>query len=126
MNIREIKLALSIVWLVVSLIILMILITPFIFSNKTIVALSPKCEWKVKYNKDCPLCGMTTSFILISQGKFSQAFMANKFSICLYFIFVLNEVVIFFFLANKIMRRWFLCLSSNTVTVKTRSNEKKP
>jgi len=104
MNIREIKLALSIVWLVVSLIILMTLITPFILSDDTIFALSPKCEWKTKYNKVCPLCGMTRSFIFISQGKFSQAVMRNKFSIYLYFIFILNEIVISFFLANKIKR----------------------
>jgi hypothetical protein len=61
---------------------------------------------------------MTTSFILISQSRFSQAFVSNKFSICLYFIFVLNEVLIFLFLANKMRRTWFLFLSGNSATVK--------
>lgn len=102
---KEIKLALSIVWLVLSLVILMILITPFILPDDTILALSPKCEWKTKYNKSCPLCGMTTAFILISRGKLSEAFTANKFSLYLYYIFILNEVTITVFLTKTFLTK---------------------
>jgi len=102
-NAREIKLALSIVWLLISTAILMVLCTPFFFSEDSLVSLLPKCEWKEKYNKECPLCGMTTSFILISQGKFSEALSANNFSLYLYCIFVLNEITILIFLTDKKM-----------------------
>ncbi|MEO0093672.1 MAG: hypothetical protein ABIK93_01570 [candidate division WOR-3 bacterium] len=105
MNIKEIKLAFSIVWLVISFIILLILITPFIFSDTTIEALSPKCEWKTKYNKECLLCGMTKSFILISHRKFSEASALNNFSLYLYSIFVLNEAAILAFLTQKLKER---------------------
>lgn len=105
MNIKEIKVALLIAWLVISLIILMILITPFIFSDGTIIALTPECEWRIKYNKNCPLCGMTTSFILISQGRFSEASLANNFSLYLYSIFILNKVAVTIFLTKKLKGR---------------------
>lgn len=102
---NEIRISLSIVWLIISFAIFIILIAPFVLPTDTITSLTPTCEWKAKYGKECPLCGMTTGFFLISQGRFSEAFIANEFSLCLYSIFVLNEVAIVLFLTNQMRRR---------------------
>ena len=90
----ELKKAFFIVWLVLSVIILLTLATPFLFSPETINRFKPKCEWKEKYNKECPFCGMTRSFILISEGKISKADRTNKFSIYLYTLFIINEIAV--------------------------------
>lgn len=100
----QMKLAMFVVWIILSGIILCILITPLLFTADKIRKVTPECQWK-KYNKECPLCGMTTSFIYISQGEFSQAVKSNSFSPYLYFVFVLNEILMIFVLFQKKVKR---------------------
>lgn len=90
----ELKKALFIVWIILSGIMLLTLSTPFLFSTETINTFVPKCEWKEKYNKECSLCGMTRSFILISKGEIVEADKTNKFSLYLYVLFVVNEIAV--------------------------------
>jgi len=106
MDSGQIKLAVFFVWIVLSGVILFTMVAPFLLSADTINAMVPRCECKSKYNKECPLCGMTTSFIYISQGQFTQAGMANGFSLYLYALFVVNEIAIMLVLIKKIGRRW--------------------
>jgi len=73
MNRDEVKLSFLIVWLILSVGILLVLVAPFVVSADTIAALVPTCVWKAKYGRECPLWGMTTSFIQISHGNFKQA-----------------------------------------------------
>jgi hypothetical protein len=98
----EIKLALWITWLIVSGIILAVLLVPFIVTAETIGAAVPECEWKSKYGRECAFCGMTHAFIFISGGRFEQALDANKFSVLLYCILVLNELVLLLLLAKRL------------------------
>ncbi|GEM_PF-1431805 len=90
---KQLNLALYISWLILSCIIFLILIMPFILPTAAILKITPKCEWKIKYNKPCPACGMTTSFLYISEGKFNQAIVSNHNSITLYILFLLNELI---------------------------------
>ncbi len=90
----ELKKAIFIVWIILSGIILITIATPFLFSTETINTFVPKCEWKEKYNKECSLCGMTRSFILISKGEIDKANKTNKFSLYLYLLFVINEIAV--------------------------------
>ena len=106
MDSGQIKLAIFFVWIVLSGVILCTLVAPFLLSADTINDMVPRCEWKSKYNQECPLCGMTTGFIYISQGQFTQAGMANSFSLYLYSVFVVNEIAIMLVLIKKIKRRW--------------------
>jgi len=69
---------------------------PFIFSEDTISHLTPKCKWKTKYNRQCPLCGMTKAFILISQGNINEALKSNNSSFGLYILFIFNEIAFLF------------------------------
>jgi hypothetical protein len=92
MKYRQIKSALLITWTVLSGIILFALTAPFLLSADTLQAIVPTCEWKAKYNKECSFCGMTTGFGYITQGKFVQARKANRGSLYLYILFLLNEM----------------------------------
>ena len=105
MDYKQIRLSFFIVWLTLSGIILLILATPFLLSQDVINTIMPLCELKAKFNKECSLCGMTTSFYYISQGKFNQAFMANWFSPYLFTLFVVNEVTMMVTLFKKIKQR---------------------
>jgi hypothetical protein len=86
----QLRTALLISWLVVSAILLATALAPFALSAGRIAALTPVCEWKAKYGRECPLCGMTTGFILISHGEWRQARRHNRGSVPLYALFWAN------------------------------------
>jgi hypothetical protein len=74
----EVRLSFFIAWMVISVLVLGVLLAPIILPGATIRRLEPRCEWKVRYGKECPMCGMTTSFILICRGKFKEASAASE------------------------------------------------
>jgi hypothetical protein len=99
---KQLKISFYIVWIIISIITGLILISPFILSRGDIENIAPKCEWKVKYGRECFFCGMTNGFIDISNGKFEDATKRNKFSIYMYSMFLLNEIVfLFIIIRNK-------------------------
>lgn len=89
----QVRTSLLTAWLIVSAVFLAVLAAPFVLSPQTIISLAPKCEWKVKYGRECVLCGMTTSFILISQGRLNGALERNRGSLPLYSAMVGNECI---------------------------------
>ena len=101
MPITQLRTALFIVWIVLSTTILVVLITPFVISPETIYAIAPQCEWKARYGKECPLCGMTASFIYISKGEFTRARQSNGFSLFLYMAFAANTLTTMLTLGRK-------------------------
>jgi hypothetical protein len=103
----DVKKSFLFTWIVLSVIIFSVLISPFILDEKTIFAISPKCEWKIKYNRECVLCGTTRAFIAISKGKFYNAYVYNRLSVAFYSLFILNELVIIFFSINKLNVKYF-------------------
>jgi hypothetical protein len=98
----EIRSAIFVVWIIVSVVILLILLAPFALSMDTLKAIVPVCEWKAKYNRECPLCGMTRSFVYISHGDFTQARDQNRWSVHLYAIFLVNEILALSVLSIKV------------------------
>ena len=94
----DVKQALRIVWLVISLIVLATLAAPYALGRERLAHLFPVCEWKAKYGRECPFCGMTTSFLAISEGRLGEAGRANRAGIPLYLAFVSNEVCALVFL----------------------------
>jgi hypothetical protein len=87
----DLKAALRIVWIAIGSVVLATLLAPWILTPAQIAAVTPKCEWKARYGTECILCGMTTAFIAIAHGRFSEAERSNRGSIPLYAGFVLNE-----------------------------------
>jgi len=94
-------LSFKLVWLALSLGILMILAVPFALGRERASHLAPVCEWKAKYGRACAFCGMTTSFLDISEGRFRSARRSNRGGVPLYLLFVSNELAAFLFFSRK-------------------------
>ncbi len=97
---NDIKAALRWVWRIVSAVVLVVLLAPWLLSPQRIAALTPKCEWKTRYGRECFFCGMTTAFIDIAEGRFRDAERSNRGSIPLYAGFLVNEVVLVLFVTR--------------------------
>jgi uncharacterized protein with ACT and thioredoxin-like domain len=92
------KKAFLLVWLIISIIMLFSLITPFVLSENTVYKITPKCQWKEKYNRECIMCGLTSAFIHISKGEIAEASRHNRGGIYLFSIFIANLIVLMIFL----------------------------
>jgi hypothetical protein len=98
----ELRLSFFIAWMVISVLVFGVLLAPLILPGATIRRLEPRCEWKARYGKECPMCGMTTSFMLICRGKFKEASKANRASLPLFSILLANELC-----AILLLRRFY-------------------
>ena len=98
---QNIGLSLKLVWLVISLGILLILAAPFTLGSEKVARLAPVCEWKAKYSRPCAFCGMTTSFLDISHGRFRDAGQSNRGAIPLYLLFLCDELAALVFFGRK-------------------------
>ena len=85
-------------WLVVSSVIFLILISPFVLGPDRVAILAPVCQSRTRNGTPCFFCGMTTSFLAISSGRFQDAAQANHGGIPLYVLFVGNEICFLWFL----------------------------
>ena len=94
---EQVRKALLISWLIVSAAIVPVLAAPFVLPPRTISSLTPRCEWKARYGRECVLCGMTTSFILISEGRLNDAVGHNRASIPLYAALFWNQCMAFWY-----------------------------
>ena len=92
-SLNELKLSLFLVWSILSMIILSVLIAPLFLSQDTILKLTPDCVSRTKYNRECPLCGMSRAFIAISEGNLGVAYFSNKAAIPTYLTFASNEIL---------------------------------
>ena len=97
----DVRRSFRIVWVTLSLMILAILVSPFVLGRERVASLVPVCEWKAKYGRECAFCGMTTSFLDISDGRLGEASHSNRAGIPLYLIFVANEICALAFIRRK-------------------------
>jgi len=79
-------------WRVLSLAILAVLVSPFVLGRERVARMVPLCDRKARYGLECPFCGMTTSFLNISEARLPDANRANRAGIPLYLAFVANEI----------------------------------
>jgi len=101
---QEIKKSLFIVWIVVSSIAFLIQLSPFVFNKQKLQNTLPVCESVKANGVECSMCGMTRSFISISDGNFSKADEYNSFGKYLFGIFLVNLAVLIFVLIRKAFR----------------------
>ncbi|MEO8209711.1 MAG: DUF2752 domain-containing protein [bacterium] len=93
---KDLKLSLEIAWIIYSLIILSVLILSAFFPE-VLIKISPVCISKMYYGEECFMCGMTRAFVEISKGDFSKAYSFNNFSLILFSLFVLNELLFLYY-----------------------------
>ncbi len=87
---REFRSAFKIFWIVISLVTITMLITPYLLSADQIARVTPRCERKTRAGRECFCCGMTTAFIHIAYGRFSGAAQSNRGAVPLYAGFFCN------------------------------------
>lgn len=92
------KKSLKITYFIISLLIIITLFLFLIFPNDLLLKVTPLCEWKMKYGKECFFCGMTRAFMSIKNLNFSEAIRLNSFSIPFFIIIITNEILSFLFL----------------------------
>lgn len=101
----DFKKAILIVWIVVSIVLLGIVTLPFILPDYVILNMAPRCEWVVKYNKLCPLCGMTRAFLEISRLDIKEALFYNRSSIYLYSFLSANSILFLLWPLIRLVRQ---------------------
>lgn len=87
----ELKVAILIVWIIISIITTTIILFPFFADKQTVLENAPTCISKSQFNVDCSLCGMTRAFIEISNGNFRNAYNLNNGSLFVYLSFIFNS-----------------------------------
>lgn len=102
---HQLRTALALAWLALSVAVGGVLLAPLVLSPATVYALAPVCQWKAKYHRECVLCGMTGSFVAISRGDFQTAARRNRGSIPLYLALVANQGAALCFVLGKLGRR---------------------
>ena len=104
MDIKQVKTSLFLVWVVLSFVILVILISPLNLNSSTLRSFSSifRIEEDVT---ECVFCGMTTAFLYISKGQMADALESNRGSIMLYALFLLNQATIFTFVLRKSIKK---------------------
>jgi hypothetical protein len=61
-----------------------------LISPEAILSLIPACPSRLAGGA-CPLCGMTTAFVLLGRGRIAEAFQVSAGSPFLYAFFVINS-----------------------------------
>ena len=79
------------VWLIFSAATLPALALPFVPGAEGVTSALPRCEAKVN-GSSCFLCGMTTAFYRIGEGRFSEAQTLNAGAVPLFIFFTLNAI----------------------------------
>jgi hypothetical protein len=105
---RDIKIAIVWTWLIVSGMLVIAAVAPFLFPADLLAGLAPVCEAR-KAGGSCILCGMTTAFLRIGSGDWAGALAAHRGSAVLWTTFLLNFVVA---VAYCMKRRLYLCRPS--------------
>ena len=78
------------VWFIVSAVIFIVLLLPFVVPQHQLAQYIPECDWQTRFQKPCVFCGMSTAFYAISRGDFTSAYRLNPLSLYIYSVSVLN------------------------------------
>jgi hypothetical protein len=95
--------AIRLSWIVVSFAGLLVALLPFALSESVILSVVPICRSIASGQGECILCGMTTSFILIGDVRFSEALESNNGSIALIGLLALNGVTMIALLLKRML-----------------------
>ena len=102
---RHARETLTAVWLVASAMLLFILITPYLVSEKTLFSVSEAFKVPHRSGETCALCGMTRAFAALARGDFAAALIYNRGAVAFYGALFANQLVVAFFLLSRIYQR---------------------
>jgi hypothetical protein len=90
---------------VISLAAAAAVVAPVVLPDRTIAALTPVCESKRLYGRECFLCGTTTAFLAISRGDWRSALQSNRGALPLYACFAINAAAAASVVSRRNVRR---------------------
>jgi hypothetical protein len=93
--------ALLYVWLIVSAITAAVAISPLVADAAFLQSIVPLCEARSR-GSSCAACGMTTAFIHIAAGRWSDAHSSNASAIPLWAGWLTNSVIALLYLTAKL------------------------
>ncbi|HYO82417.1 MAG TPA: hypothetical protein VES20_13520 [Bryobacteraceae bacterium] len=86
---RDVKVAMAWAWLIASVVLLLVALSPLVLPAAVIANVAPVCEAR-RAGRNCFLCGMTTAFLRMGSGDFEGALAAHRGSLALWTSFILN------------------------------------
>lgn len=90
-QLKELKKAFKIIWILASLFSIVILVIVFLCKDISVLSKIPICEFQAE-NKKCFLCGSSRAFFEIKKLKFIHAYHLNKVSIVIFGIMLFNSL----------------------------------
>jgi len=90
---RELVLALLGVYGVITLILAALALLPVVAPHERLLPLVPECTTRERGEPPCPLCGMTTAYFDISEGRWTAAAARNRGAVPLYLFSIINLVL---------------------------------
>lgn len=94
--------AFKVIWFGFSIFTLTIILTS-VFFPETLLNISPECLSKKLNGTECFMCGTTRAFTEAGSGDFAGGYRLNRFSLFVYFSFILNGIMFFAFIINKLI-----------------------
>lgn len=91
-------------WYIIGLVLAIILILPFIVEVGGLEGIIPPCRQQTLYGTRCSLCGMTTAFYYISEGRLAEAYQGNHNALWLYALMVGNEIILIWHILKSYKR----------------------
>jgi len=88
--------ALKYAWIFYSALIALLLVLTFILPAETILNNTPVCSSLTETGNPCAACGLSNGFVRLSHGKINVALKANKYSLMIYTLFMLNTLLFSF------------------------------
>jgi hypothetical protein len=101
----ELRAALILVWMALTLVTAAAAAAPFLLPASWIERVTSACESKRRYGRPCFLCGATTAFIGIGRGDWRSARQANPLAPWLFVAFSANAGAAAAYLAVKARTR---------------------
>jgi len=98
-NSLQLKVALKIVWFILSACLFAVILIGVLLPTETLLAIGAQLSFP---HKTCIFCGLTRSFIMIKQGAFLKAYALNHLSIPLALIFIINQVIFLVVLLTRV------------------------
>jgi hypothetical protein len=99
------KQAVTAVWIILSAGIMVLLAASFVLTPESAARILPPCERQAACGRDCPLCGMTRSFLHTARGELGPALESNRAGPALFMLFVANELALGAAAAARLARR---------------------
>ncbi|MBL8212166.1 MAG: DUF2752 domain-containing protein [Bryobacterales bacterium] len=102
---EELRTAVLWVWILLSAATAASAAAPFVVDRHLLDSVTPVCVSRSKLGRECPGCGLTTSFHQIAAFNWAGAAQTNRAGLPLFALFTLNAAGCLIYVARRLSRR---------------------